>query len=238
MKCYGCYTLIEKRWNYCPNCKKVLKKKKNKEEFVSCDESGKCHTCSFVLSDNWNFCPICGTNVDFGNNKVAINLNTIAAVEKNYYVPLITATDNKKEEILHNNDVSKKVCPNCNTEVLEQHAFCSKCGYHLKNSEEVQHVTNNDGTQDNPAVLLFLTVVSVPLGMCLRYLGYDEMLFLGYGVSLFSIIFAKVLYPKNKLVNVVFWVFIVLSILFLISFFAFLFLAVYACYACVEGLGG
>ncbi len=79
MNCYNCDTLLESNWNYCPNCKRKLKKKKiNEDVFVPCEDSGKCHTCSCELNDKWNFCPICGTSVDFYSEKPKVTLPTIA----------------------------------------------------------------------------------------------------------------------------------------------------------------
>ncbi len=99
MNCYNCDTLLESNWNYCPNCKRKLKKKKVKEEeFVSCEEVGKCRTCSCELNDKWNFCPICGTSVDFYSEKPKVTLPIIATNIDTKPVKIDEDALKKKEE--------------------------------------------------------------------------------------------------------------------------------------------
>lgn len=235
MNCYNCDTLLENNWNYCPNCKRKLRKNKIvEEEFVACNEVGKCHTCSCDLNDNWNFCPICGTSAEFYSEKPSVVLPTIAtdADNKPAIVPDVSNENSEIEE----NVLPEKYCPKCGAKVIEEHLFCASCGNSLK--EESVPVVQEEKvkTRDDNLYILWIVIAYAvtPLGFIISpYIG-EWAFYVGYIVSLFSIIYAKIAYPKNKIVKVFFWLFIILSILAILFFGIVIAAFMFACGYCVE----
>lgn len=173
MNCYKCDTELLDGWNYCPNCKRKIKKnnKVKEEKFVQCDEHGKCHKCSCELNDNWNFCPICGTSVEFYSDKPHISVPIIAAS-----ADVVTSSDNvvemqeqveegsnvtmneKENVVLYNNEV---LCPKCGAIVSEAHLFCSVCGTPMKQDNIV--TTNTSNAMDKGTV--YVTSAQKDLGV-------------------------------------------------------------------------
>ena len=216
MKCYKCDTELNENWNYCPNCKRKLRKNKIiEEEFVPTEEVGKCHTCSCVLDANWNFCPVCSAPVDFyqdSTNTMAIPIIATVVTDQKI-VPqeqevIVTEhvgvapqeginieakiVDKKIEHI--NTEVGKMAgyCKKCGTPLMEGHLFCAVCGTPV--NEEINVAPVIEPKEVNPKELyawLALTVLGVPIGLLLGGYVDTSFAFLGYALSLFSVIYAK-----------------------------------------------
>ncbi len=191
MNCYKCDTLLEKDWNYCPNCKRKIKKSKlNDEELISTDEAGKCRKCCFELNDNWNFCPMCGNAVDFSN------------VKNN----LIVSTDENINEQNVVNDKENK-CPNCGALVDGTQPFCAECGSAV---EAVLGELSENVGEGNPALLLILAYISPIVGLFLLPMGWF-LLVLCLIISLISILYAKNNYPDSKVVKIAYYIYVALA---------------------------
>lgn len=224
MNCYNCDTLLEENWNYCPNCKRKLRKNKIvEEEFVACDEVGKCHTCSCELNSNWNFCPVCGTSADFYSEKAFVSVPTIATNDQVTTVPPVVVPVVEEQPLVEETVVEETVvaqnskviyCPNCGTQATEEHLFCANCGTSLKNiNNNVQSVQEEEKKDYFWIVWLILGFVGGPAFSEITSGTGSNIGLIGYAISLFSMIYAKFTYPKNKIVQVSFWVYIILSIL-------------------------
>lgn len=247
MKCYNCDTLLEENWNYCPNCKRKLRKNKIiEEEFVSCNEVDKCHTCSCDLSSNWNFCPVCGTSVEFYSDKAFVSVPTIATNDQvttapPVVVPIVEDTKIEEQSVIEENTVTQNsniiYCPNCGGQATEEHMFCANCGAGLKVQESTPAAVNVEERKDFGYVpWLIVSILGAPLGFLLAGYVDEKFMSIGYVISLFSIIYAKVKYPKSKLVTTVFIVFIVLSVLAVIFFLVVVVLLMLACESCLGEL--
>ncbi len=177
MNCYKCDTLLEKDWNYCPNCKRKIKKSKlNEEELISTDEAGKCHKCSFDLNDNWNFCPVCGTAVEFISDKPKVSVPIIAAANDEPNKGL-DPRETEENELLSDTIL----CPNCGVKVLENQPFCAQCGEAL-NSANVVKSTEGKGLKSYFWVVL--AFVAPVLGFLLSF----YLLIPVYDISILDVI--------------------------------------------------
>lgn len=232
MNCYKCDTLIENNWNYCPNCKRKIKKHAtiNVANFVSTNEEGKCSKCSCVMDGNWNFCPICGTSANF---------ESVAPV----IIPVVAnSTDKQVRENLgmeNSNEQQNKVmyCSSCGNQIKESHLFCASCGSPVNresnNQKNGSYVTveNNEGY----AIWLVTAFLSPVVSIFLAQI-YEPFLYLGAGLSLFSIIYAKSKYPNVKAVKIVFWIYMSIFIICAVVMCVFLIYVIYACGSCLVGL--
>lgn len=244
MNCYNCDTLLEENWNYCPNCKRKLRKNKIvEEEFISCNEVGKCHTCSCELNSNWNFCPVCGTSADFYSEKAFVSVPTIATNNQVTTVPPVVVPVVEEQSIVEEQPVVEEpvvvqnsnaiYCPNCGTQATEEHLFCANCGTSLNVQNGNTQPVEKEGKKDNLWILwLLIGFFGGPVFFELTKETNTGIGLIGYAVSMFSMIYAKVSYPKNKIVQVSFWVYIIwfiLSTLFILVIIVGFLLACNAC---------
>lgn len=246
MKCYNCDTEIDSSWNFCPNCKRKIKKNKNTGEVVNSDEVGRCHNCSFEMNDKWNFCPVCGTNADFYSEKAFMSVPTIATNTDKVapvVIPVVTneVVKNQNEVSatqVENNTNGEKHCANCGTPISEGHLFCAVCGTSINDSNVSNKPIEEEGRTDKNYIAWLITAfVSPVVGI---YLGrtHDLFLLIGLVLSLFSMIYVRAVYSNNKMVKTFFIIYIVLAIFFLLYVVAIVFLTYLACMACGEMIGG
>ena len=252
MNCYNCDTLIEENWNYCPNCKRKLRKNKiGEEEFSGCNEAGKCHTCSCELNSNWNFCPICGTSVEFYSDKAYLSVPTIATNDQVTTVsPIVVPVLEEKtvlESVQENQTVTDEntivqipgviYCPNCGVQATEEHLFCAYCGTGLRGQASVSTNANDEEKSDYGYIpWLILSVLGGPSGVFLARYVNEGFLTIGYFISLFAIIYAKIKYPKSKVVTTVFIIFVTMSVIALIFFLVIIVVLMIACDNCLGEL--
>ena len=245
MKCYNCDTEIHSEWNYCPNCKKVLRKHKIvPEQLIPCNEAGKCHQCSVSLDGNWNFCPICGDTIDFYENSSADVVIPIAVGNTN-----ILGEEGPKVECAASEQTTFDVvgyCMHCGSPMGEGHLFCAVCGAQnervINSQSQNTQIVEQPKKPDAPGKWYILLVVL--WAICQFYPIIDAIFKINspfsaicFPGSIVSILVAKWLYPNNKLVHYAFITFIVLVILMLLAWFVSFFLAFFACYSCIVGLG-
>lgn len=240
MKCYNCDTEIHSEWNYCPNCKKVLRKHKIvPEQLIPCSEAGMCHKCSCQLDSNWNFCPICGDSIDFYENSKTDIVIPIAVGNSNIYSEEKTKVDVVVPE--QNTFEVVGYCPNCGSPIGEGHLFCAVCGAQ-NNQQQNTQVEEQPKRQDAPgkwyilliiiwAICQFFPIIAVAFEIKSPFIS------ICFPGAILSILLAKWLYPNNQIVHYSFITFIVLSILSLLISFVSVFFAFFACYSCVVGLG-
>lgn len=246
MKCYNCDTEILNEWNYCPNCKRVIRKnKKGIEELVPCNETGKCHQCSYTLDSKWNFCPICSDPVDFYENS---NVNIVVPVVgntnkldiKNNTGNTLNLDDKSTYEIVG-------YCTHCGSPVGEGHLFCAVCGAQMQQSvvniQEVNNIKEKYKKQDRPGygyiffILLWAVLEFGPILLLFIDIDYN-FLSIGFIAALVTILLAKHFYPNNKLVNAVLIMYIIITALGIIAYVAGMFFLFYSCYSCIAGWGG
>lgn len=247
MKCYKCDTELLNEWNYCPNCKKVIRKNKIvNEEFVACNDTGKCHQCSYTLNDNWNFCPICGDSVDFYENSNVSMAVTAVGTTKNVLIEEEREVQvEEKEEIPTYEAVA--YCVQCGSPVGDGHLFCAVCGFPTQQpvvSQEIVNERNNKTKrQDKPGkgyILVALLWIFFQFGTIILSLltGIGEFLHLCVPGVIITLIVGNWLYPNNKIFKAIFIFYITVIIIAIIAFVVSMFLFFYSCYGCFAELGG
>ena len=242
MKCYSCDTEIDSNWNYCPNCKRKIKKNKQTiEEYIPSEEIGKCHTCSCILNENWNFCPICGTSAEFYSEKPLLSIPTLAT-NTEVVAPVIALTpaeNTKKEENALPKQEHSSFCPNCGTKVQEEQSFCAICGSFLKTQNMPISEEQKEVRTDNWYILwLILGFTSTFIGSLLSRYIHEAFSIIGVIVSLFSMIYVRAAYSKNKIVKICFIIYIGLAIFYIVAVLLFIYLTYLACATCFGELGG
>jgi RNA polymerase subunit RPABC4/transcription elongation factor Spt4 len=233
MKCYDCDTELLENWNYCPNCKRKLRKNKIvEEEFIPCDEKGKCHNCSCVLDDKWNFCPVCGTNAEFYSDKAFVSVPVLAASD------VVNTTVPSVNEVQINETAPvKRYCANCGTEALEEHVFCAICGHSLSENKLATEEKNEETKDQGNGYIIWILVAYLSPILCGYLTDIHEIFALiGSVVGLFSIVYAKATYKNNKIVNIFFWLYIALGILTIAAGLLMAFFVVAACKVCIGEL--
>ncbi len=206
MNCYKCNTILKNEWNYCPNCRRRLKKKKiNIDSYSSCDEDGKCHVCSTLLSGSWYFCPICGTKIDLVGTRNRVNVPIIAGVEKDKKV--IVPIEARFSHIQKNDD-----------KVYKTDANDAKESVPVNDNEDVSN--NVDGkkidTEENReyVFLIFLAMICPLLSFVFQSPIISILFFLILPFVLLS--YMKIAYRDVAIVNTIFRLYIFLVVLFLI----------------------
>lgn len=245
MKCYNCDTEIDSNWNFCPNCKRKIKKNKNTSEVVNSDEVGRCHNCSFEMNDKWNFCPVCGTNADFYSDKAFMSVPTIATNTEKVVPVVVPVASAEPVEIqnevdtpqVENNVVGGKYCSNCGTQISEGHLFCAVCGTSINGNNVSDQPIEEGRTDKNYIAYLIAAFVTPIIGLYLSEI-HDSFLLIGSALSLFSMIYVRAVYSKNKIVKTFFIIYIILVICFLLYAFVIVFLTYLTCMACGQMIGG
>ena len=201
MNCYNCDTLLEKDWNYCPNCKKKIKKhnKLNEEELVATDEVGKCRKCSFELNDNWNFCPVCGTSAEFHSEKTYLAVPTLAASKSDLAEVVIMEREIKNAFLK---------CPNCKTKVMENQPFCAECGMALG----VTPVSEIENLSESGYLVWLLLGYLLPICGIFSHGVHEIFLYVCDLLSVFSMVFVLSAYPKSKVVKIAFALYLLFAL--------------------------
>lgn len=234
MNCYKCDTLIENNWNYCPNCKRKIKKHAtiNVANFVPTNEEGKCSKCSCVMDGNWNFCPICGTSANF---------ESVAPV----IIPVVAnSTDKQVRENLgmeNSNEQQNNVmyCSSCGNQVKESHLFCASCGSPVNrdsNNQQMGVQSSSENTfseNDEGYAIWIVTAFLAPAVSVFLSQIFEPFIYLGAGLSLFAIIYAKSKFPNVKAVKIAFGIYMTLFIIGAVLMCVFLIYMIYACGSCL-----
>ena len=94
----------------------------------------------------------------------------------------------------------KIVCDKCGTVASELHKFCSVCGNSIQPQSIPEENNIIDTEDDKYKIWLKLAFWSLPISFLFDgfILGGKGLIFVGFAVSIFSIVYARIKYPNEK----------------------------------------
>lgn len=113
------------------------------------------------------------------------------------------------------------ICKNCAYPLDDDWKYCPKCNASAETGlVEVIREQHKEPAQENDGSNTYIAVflVSFVLGVVTSLLGISYVGGLFSLVSLITIVTAKIKYPKNATIKVIFWVYIGLTVFSIIAF--------------------